>query len=79
VIANYTKEVVYTSQKDKWRNRTIMNMENCLKCKYALICAGGCVGRLAASGKNIYNSSCENFNNIFATMVNVHYKKSLKQ
>ena len=27
---------------EEWKNRTVKNMEECLKCEYALICGGGC-------------------------------------
>jgi uncharacterized protein len=76
IIANYKKGLVYTQENKKWQNRTIMNMERCTRCKYALICTGGCAGRLAASGKDIYKACCENFDEVFAIMVNIYYRNS---
>lgn len=57
-----------------WQNRTVGNIEQCSKCKYALWCGGGCAAMLKpAEDININRSSCMDYPKVFAKMINVLY------
>ncbi len=78
IIATYNNGVRYTETNAKWRNRITPNIKKCFNCKYALICGGGCPGKLATSGKSIYLPNCDGFSDIFKIMANYYYNKELK-
>lgn len=60
VIGNYTNNIIWTKEKDKWFNRDIGIINKCNKCKYALICGGGCFTKALEEGKKP-ESYCDNF------------------
>jgi uncharacterized protein len=55
-----------------WRGRNIISISKCRKCRYALICAGGCAGTLEQQRESldIYKPHCANFPVIFAKAIN---------
>ncbi len=78
IIATYNDGIKYTEANEKWRNRITPNIKKCSNCKYALICGGGCPGRLASSGKSIYSPNCDGFPEILKKMANYYYNKEIK-
>lgn len=72
VIGNYTNGIIWTKEKDKWFNRNISIINKCDKCKYALICGGGCFAKALEEGKDM-ESYCENFPIVFKYFVRKIY------
>lgn len=60
VIGNYISNTIWTKEKDKWFNRDISTINKCSKCKYALICGGGCFAKALEGGRNM-EPHCEKF------------------
>lgn len=64
-IGSYlSSPIKFSPSYDYWLKRNVSNMERCRKCKFALLCGGGCAGHLVSANKNIYNSNCEDFKKI---------------
>lgn len=78
-IGNYINGISMYENEQKWDNRLVTNIYKCKECKYALICGGGCAGKLASSNKNIYDSNCDDFKTVFSKMANYYFKKELTQ
>jgi len=58
----------FTLDKEKlqlWQNRDVSNIHNCLSCKYALFCGGGCAAQSFKKNKDMYHSYCDNFKTLF--------------
>lgn len=66
--------IKWTAEKDKWFERNIGNIRKCSKCKYALLCGGGCFTKTFSnsSGKQL-ESSCDQFPLVLKTVVNEIY------
>lgn len=60
IVGNYINNVIWTKEKDKWFNRDISTIDKCSKCKYALICGGGCFAKNLEGGKDM-KPYCDNF------------------
>ena len=60
VIGNYTNNTIWAKEKDNWFNRDISTINKCSKCKYALICGGGCFAKCLERGKHM-EPYCGNF------------------
>ena len=60
IIGNYINNTIWTKEKDKWFNRDIGTVNKCSKCKYALICGGGCLAKAIERGKDM-EPYCANF------------------
>lgn len=67
-------KIQWYEEKEKWFERNIGNVKKCNKCKYALLCGGGCFTKTFSnsSGKQI-DSSCDQFPLVFRTVVNEIY------
>jgi uncharacterized protein len=59
-IGCFYPKIIYDKKEfNKWRNRNILNIEKCSKCKYSLLCGGGCSARALFLNKDFYNPACE--------------------
>lgn len=79
IIGNYLLgNFVMNEKSEKWHNAFLLNDEKCMKCKFALICGGGCPKR----NKEERKQNCMLFQNIFKISIeNGYYEiqgKSLK-
>ena len=72
VIGNFKDGLVFDEKKKNiWRNRTFMNIPECSKCRYALMCAGGCAGQLyPRESLDLYKPNCMNYHLRFAKAIN---------
>ena len=79
-IGSYIKDVKWYAEKDKWFNRNVGNIVKCSKCKYALLCGGGCFTKTFSNSKNsLVESYCDSFSLVIQNVVNeayAQYKKS---
>lgn len=60
---------LFTEQYKLWQNRTIENLPICKKCKYALICSGGCAAHAYNKNGTIYSNYCEDFDKTMKTLL----------
>ena len=59
VIGHYDNGLTWTKQYESWKGRSVNKIPECSKCRYALICGGGCSARDIEKGLNTPN--CNNF------------------
>ena len=78
-IATYKDGLCYTDARERWDNRIVSKIDKCSKCKYSLMCAGGCPGKLATAGKDIYAPNCDDFPKVFSKMVNHYFNTELSE
>mgnify|MGYP000043210857 FL=1 len=73
LVGRYTKEDLkwYNQTISKWREIDITKQESCNKCRYALLCGGGCPAR-TLEGKNEH---CAFFKKMFNNSVNLAYAR----
>lgn len=72
-IGHYNgKNVSWTSQYNLWKERSVDIMQPCNKCRYALLCGGGCAAKVM--NQNIRDPYCDNFPIIF----DINAKKAYK-
>lgn len=75
-IGAYNNGLVWTKEKDKWFNRDIGIINKCSKCKYALICGGGCFTK-AQLNKGDSDSYCDDFPIVLKAIVNKIYSRNV--
>jgi uncharacterized protein len=51
-----------------WQDRTVANIEQCMRCAYALFCGGGCVVRAIEKNGDMYSPNCQDFKEFFNRM-----------
>ena len=57
-----------------WLNRSVGNIDQCSKCKYAFWCGGGCGAELKPKEDiNINRSNCQDFPKVFSEIINEFY------
>lgn len=77
-IGVYNKDLVWNNTKDVWFNRNSGNINRCNKCKYALICGGGCFTKTFSSEQPI-DSYCDDFSIIIRNVANEVYAQLKKE
>lgn len=60
VIGHYANKIIDFKEKDRWFSRNISTIDKCSKCKYALICGGGCFAKCLERG-HLMEPYCDNF------------------
>jgi len=58
-----------------WADRNIYTIPKCKKCKYALICGGGCAFEALLTNGSLYHPSCPDFEDSIKKWVPVLYKQ----
>lgn len=72
-VGKYNKGVVEWNENVKlWDSRDVNNLDSCVKCKYALLCSGGCFSRVIQEKK----TSCGDFSIILKKVCNEIYRKN---
>jgi len=72
VIGNYKDGLVWTQQYEAWKGRSVDKIPECTKCRYALICGGGCSARIVDKG--LKTANCNNF----PTILEINARKAYK-
>jgi len=63
-----------------FKNRTILNIPECRKCKLALLCGGGCASYAYDYFGSIYKSGCEeDMEKLFIKILPIIYGKLIKE
>ena len=60
-----TGEFIYNTKRKIWLNRHVQNIDECSKCSYSLICAGGCPQHTKVETGSLYNACCCDEKEIF--------------
>jgi uncharacterized protein len=61
--------------RELWHQRSIENMPECLKCRYALFCGGGCLYRALVDNGELYQPHCDDFAKSFAEFVRFQFNQ----
>nr|VFK68164.1 MAG: uncharacterized protein BECKUNK1418G_GA0071005_12065 [Candidatus Kentron sp. UNK]VFK73438.1 MAG: uncharacterized protein BECKUNK1418H_GA0071006_12025 [Candidatus Kentron sp. UNK] len=66
-VGNYYPDISWSRdvQEREWLSRTINNIPECKKCKYALFCAGGCQYMAKNSTGSYFSPYCNGFQSVF--------------
>lgn len=59
----------YQDNLEKWRNRNVLTIPQCLHCKFALICGGGCAEKAIQEEGGIGQPRCSSFQEILSLAV----------
>lgn len=60
-IGNYKHGVKWNKNYNRWKGRSVNKIPKCSKCKYGLLCGGGCASRIIKDDLNIFTPHCDNF------------------
>ena len=58
-------EFIYNENFSTWNQRTVDKVKKCKDCKYMMFCGGGCAAQAIESKKDIYETYCDSFPEIF--------------
>ena len=76
VIGRYDKELNWTDIRNHWHSRNVGNLDNCKKCRFALLCGGGCLAHVPHNEKGFFPASyCTNYKSIFPLSLNRAYEE----
>ena len=79
VIGHFAPEVTWSDEMKNWQERNIGNTEKCSRCKYALLCGGGCLGKALGQKGSFTASYCDAYPDTFHMMANKAYSKYLRK
>lgn len=71
IIGNYREHLQWNETYSHWKSRNTTTIPACRKCKYALICGGGCVAKVMHKGMN--EPYCNSFPAVLQTNVRRAY------
>ena len=76
IIGQYTNSpITWSSARMQWFNRHVGNAPNCSRCKYALLCGGGCLAKAKFSAERGFGASvCRDYAAILHQAVQKAYK-----
>lgn len=77
-IGHFAPEVAWSDEMKNWQGRNVGNTEKCRRCKYALLCGGGCLGKIRGT-KGSFAAYCDAYSDTFHVMANRAYNKYLQK
>lgn len=77
-VGTYYPSLVWNETYQMWRERTILTIPECRKCRYALFCGGGCSYEALQRFGTLSKPVCYDYREIF-TMVIPHLYKMLRK
>ena len=72
-VGRYYPVLKFNRKLDEWRNRTVANIPECLKCPYLFLCKGGCAQYAYFNSGSIYSPFCDQFPQMFEYQVKLAY------
>lgn len=60
-IGRYDKQIKWNGNLDNWKGRSINRIPECSKCKYGLLCGGGCTSQIIKDDLDLFKPHCDNF------------------
>jgi uncharacterized protein len=78
-IGRYIPELSLNENYEKWSNRTVAVIDECLNCPYLFLCKGGCPYYAMRENGSLNTPFCQNFQSSFGHQVRMAYKIHLKE
>jgi len=78
-IGKYYPKFRFNKNYERWINRTILNLEKCKKCQYALLCGGGCAYVSCLRYGTIERENCNEMRLILDKYIPYLYRKYVKK
>lgn len=78
-IGHFVPEVAWSDEMQNWQGRNVGNTEKCKRCKYALFCGGGCLGKALWQKGSFTDTYCDAYSDTFHVMANKAYNKYLEK
>lgn len=73
----YYPELVWNRQASAmWAGRSVENLPQCLACKYALLCGGGCGYQALVANGELASPHCDDFGRTFERLLPLYYAGS---
>ena len=79
IIGHYIDGITWEAEKEKWHMHNIATVSKCAKCKYALLCGGGCMAKALTAYNDLSLSYCHSFPSIFGRIANNVYDSYIKE
>ena len=80
LVGHYLPDLAFDQEAlGLWHERTIMSIPECVACKYALLCGGGCAQHAYYATGNMKSPVCSGFSNLFHQAVPVAYAEYLSE
>lgn len=76
-VGQFYPELKFNPEYEKWTNRMVVNLEKCRKCKFALMCGGGCAYSAYLTHGTIDRESCQEMRLILDKYIPYFTKKYL--
>lgn len=77
IIGHYRDSISWEPEKDRWQCHNISTVRKCSKCKYGLLCGGGCIAKALTAYGDLSKSYCHSYQEIFGRIVNDAYESIL--
>ncbi|MBO6796637.1 radical SAM protein [Maricaulis sp.] len=62
---------------ERWFSRSIETLPTCQRCRYALVCGGGCAQYAEYNTGDIYNAYCDDFERTFRAALSEHSERQI--
>ncbi len=76
-VGQFYPELKFFPEYEKWTNRMILNLEKCRKCKFALLCGGGCAYSAYLTHGTVDRENCQEMRLILDKYIPYFVKKYL--
>ena len=73
-VGKYYPELEWNDLYRAWRGRTVFEVPECRKCRYALFCGGGCGFEAIEQYGSLSKPVCYNYSEVFSTLIPNLYK-----
>lgn len=71
--------ITETEQAEKWRDRSILTIEPCRTCKYALVCSGGCASKSFHKNGDMYKVCCTDYSYVMKEYSQLYYQIRIRK
>jgi uncharacterized protein len=79
-VGHYWPKLAFDQEAlNQWHERTIMSIPECIACKYALLCGGGCAQHAYEATGRLSSSYCRDFEEMFCAAVPQAYQAYVGQ
>ncbi|MEL3907125.1 MAG: radical SAM protein [Treponema sp.] len=77
-IGTFYPDITVTEMQDSWHNRSIVTLEPCRTCKYALVCSGGCASKSLHKNGTMYKVNCADYPYIMREYSRLYYRTKVR-
>jgi uncharacterized protein len=80
IVGHYTPDgIEWTKIRDVWQRQNIATSSDCVRCKYAFLCRGGCIAKSILKTGKFSPGFCNSFPKTFRESINLIYSDVCKQ